>query len=181
MSLLKTLQEQVHIGFSGRVNLLIGNEKRYAGHVLMDGGVVVDCRYEGATGKPALLMAVSYDTFNSSLSKVVEPEIITNDMKMITLSVDEFAAEAKEYLRKSIRLHKIGLPKGVAFSVKREAIFEDDLELLQDEYNLATLLWDFKSFSDIIEDTDMEEERVSIALFGLREKKVLRVKKGSVE
>jgi len=181
MALLKTLQEQVHIGFSGRVNLLDGNEKRYAGHILMDGGVIVGCRFEKATGQPALLLATSFDSRHDSLSKVVEPEIISSDMKTMALSVEKFSNDAKDYLRKVLRLRKVGLPRKSLFSINKSKLLKEETELLSDEFNLASILWDFKSFSDIIEKTAMETERVGIALLGLKEKKILLVKKGIEE
>ena len=59
MDLIETLKEQAAFGFTGKINVLLGEKRQYIGAIYQKDGHIVHADYEGHHGKKSLFNAVS--------------------------------------------------------------------------------------------------------------------------
>ena len=77
MSFISKLEEQLSIGFTGKLNALVQENYQFVGEVLFREGEIVGCRHHDFEGTQALLYLIVSDVVSEKeMNIVIEPEMI---------------------------------------------------------------------------------------------------------
>ena len=173
MNFIETIEEHSLLNFTGRINILQGNSRKFCGAVYLLSGDVVYSQYLGQVSKHSIYKIIVDDIKNGDLSFVPEPEVIDASMVVISVTIDEIKAGARAYIENIQKLSKHAIPGDLSLRVDT-SVFESD-NLTYDELHTLTLVSEFNKVLDITKNSDMEKSRILTSLISLREKKALRV------
>jgi hypothetical protein len=173
LNFIETIEEHSLLNFTGRINILQGEMRKFCGAVYLLSGDVVYSQYLGEISKHTIYKIVVDDIKNGDLSFVPEPEVIDASMVIIQVSLEEIRLGARAYIESIQKLKKHEIPETLNLKVKN-TIF-DMKNMSYDEFHTLTLVSDFYKVSEIISNSEMEKTRILTSLIKLREKKALRV------
>ena len=100
--LLKTLDSQSKLLFSGKINILLKKNAQFYAVVFFDQGLIVNVHLQNRQGKTALFQLIleSYkSSFEDNFDLVIEPELIEKVSKKMQLSYKESLEELEKYLK----------------------------------------------------------------------------------
>lgn len=173
MNFIETIEEHSLLNFTGRINILQGDSRKFCGAVYLLSGDIVYAQYLGNISTASIYKIIYDDIKHGDLSFMPEPEVIDASMVIISITIDEIKAGARSYIEAIQKLSKHKIPENLSLDVNRSVF---DLEnVTYDELHTLTLVSEFNKVLDITKNSDMDKSRILTSLIGLREKKALRV------
>ncbi len=173
MNFIETIEEHALLNFTGRINILQGERRKFCGAIYLLSGDVVYSQYLGDVSKHSLYKVIVDDIKHGDLSFVPEPEVIDASMVIINITLEEIKSGARTYIENIQKLKKYKIPETLSLKVDK-SIFDMN-SLSYDEFHTLTLVSEFYKVSEVINNSDMEKTRILTSLISLREKKALRV------
>jgi hypothetical protein len=175
MGLTEILKEQAVIGFTGRINALSADNRRYLGVILFSEGTIVSAEYKNAKG-PRSLYKLFLDDFATSepIHFVVEPEVVSFSQHLFSLSFEEFKKQAEDLIEKARKSHDLRPPMNIKLTVNG-AFITDGASLTGEEFSVLCTISDYNNIKQIYDSSHLYEFEVTEALISLRKKGALKV------
>lgn len=174
MAFLKTLSDQVVLSFTGRINVLHKENRKFLGRVSLLDGFIVSSSFKGRVGKSTLYNIVIEDLEDDSLSFVVEPEIVTLSEAIFELTLEELQKSAKAIYQQYVEAKRRIPPPHLRLVINPDFVARGPSVSFW-EFETLTVISDFNKVSDIFLESPLAEYQTSLALVGLRKKGALKV------
>ena len=175
MSLIKTLEEQTGVGFTGKINLLKKSDGQFLGAILIKEGSISYCTYAGKLGKKALVTAILHEMDNvEDLKFVVEPEIVDSIEGEFRLSINGLKKIAAKEFEKYKTLKKLKPPKELNL-LPNTKIFDPEIKMNYNNFLVLKSMTEYSKVEDIYKKTNLFEHEVTECLVTLRKKGFVNV------
>jgi len=172
--LIYILDEQVSVGFTGRVNVLSSINKQLFGSLILLDGDVVDCTYKGSIGLKGFFNLCVDEFDNHDLKYIVEPELIDSKKKTIHYPYSVLKRKIAETVEKYRDSKSNKPPENLKILIQPEFIDQGE-KVDSNEFDLLSTISDFNRVSDIYKNCNLLDFEITNALVSLRKKKALKV------
>ncbi len=176
-SLLKHIEEQSLISFTGKINVLKPENNQHIGIVFLKEGDIVECNYGGKYGKKALF-SLSFDEVEAKdfHKFVVEPEIIKDSQIRFTYTFDEFYEKMQERYEVYQKIKRLKPPNYLRLGIDPNFIKPECKTKIDGfEFDVLSAMVGAKKVSDIYLNCPLYDYEITGALITLRKKKAIRV------
>jgi hypothetical protein len=170
------LDEQVSVGFTGKVNALDSKTSQMLGSIFMKDGKIIDCTYKGSQSVKAFFN-LCIDEFDvKNLKYIVEPEIIDQRLETIHYPYSVLKRKIVEVIEK-YRAAKLQKPPADLKILTEASFIASGEKVDATEFSLLKTLSDVNRVEDIYSKSPLIDYEITNALVSLRKKKALRVLK----
>ena len=177
-ALFPVLDDQNAVSFTGKVNVLDGDNSALLGVVIFHEGQVLNAAYEGNWGlKGFFSLCVADFDGSKRLKYIVEPEFVESIQKIpYPYSVlKRKAAEVVAMYKESSHLRP---PENLKLLLNPEFIAKGE-QVSGEEFSLMTSMVDYNKVKEIYKNSELLDYQITNALVSLRKKKAITVvKKG---
>lgn len=171
-SLIPVLDEQVAVGFTGKVNVLRAEDRGLEGSISLSEGEVVNANFKGASGMKGFFNAC-VEAFDDEFAHdyIVEPERISPPFKIhypysvLRRKVAEVIALYKE--NKHLR------PPGELKLLVSASFIEAGGPVNGEEFELLRTISDYSRVKDIYKNSQLPDYQITNGLVSLRKKKAI--------
>lgn len=174
MSLIKTISEQCHLGFTGRINILTKDTGKYLGRITLREGVIVFCQFKERIEKSSLYHCMIEDLEEEYLKFAIEPEVVGDNEIIFNLNYSEFVENGQKIYQAYKSSKKYRPPAHIKLVVDPEFIAKGQ-PVSYVEFDLLSTISDYSRVSDIFNESELLEYQISNALVSLRQKGALKV------
>lgn len=174
LQIVRVLDEQAIVGFTGKINVLSKFNRQYLGHVLMKEGEIYQVYHSGVRGLKAFYQIVIEDFSLHGFEFVVEPEVVQEGERQIFVRYEELKIKMAEVLklyRESLKLRppdEVKIVVEASFLSKPEGVTPQEFEVL------ATLT-EWNKPVEIYKHCQLLDHEITMALVGLRKKNALKI------
>ena len=174
-NLIEVLKEQASFGFTGKINILSKDNGQFLGVIFQQEGLIVGAQIRELKGKKALFKMIFDDVESHDLFKfIVEPEVVSQDIMTIKLSVDEIKAEAQTHFQDYLSAKKLRPAPHLNLVIDPEVIVSKD-ELTVHEFEVLSVITEWSKVSDIYKSSKLMDFEITHALVSLRKKRAIKV------
>jgi hypothetical protein len=176
-SLLKHIEEQSLISFTGKINVLKSDNNQHIGVVFLKEGEIIDCSYFGRTGKKGLYALVFEEIGSQEFHKfIIEPEIIKDSQVKFTYSFDDFYQKVQERYELYQKIKRLRPPSYLRLSIDPNFIKPKcQIKIDGFEFDVLSAMVNHKKVPDIYLNCPLYDYEITGALISLRKKKAIRV------
>lgn len=174
IQLFAILDEQVSVGFTGKVNVLSKMNRQYLGHMLLKNGDVIQAKYKNTTALKAFFNIIVDDYELTPIFYVVEPETVEDNLKGIHYPYTVLKNKTAEILDKYIASLKLRPPQDLKLIIKADFLSYVD-EVTAEEFEVLSTLSDWNLVKDVYQNCHLLDYEITLALVGLRKKGALKV------
>ena len=172
--LIHILEEQVSVGFTGKINAQNKLSKQHLGFITILDGEIINCIYKGASSLKAFY-SLCIDEFESKdLSYVVEPELVDGSRNNIHYPYSVLKRKIADVVEGYRKSNKNRPPGELKIIIKPEFITSGD-GVSESEYSLLNTMSDFNRVDDIYKYSKLLDFEVTNSLVSLRKKNALKV------
>jgi hypothetical protein len=174
--LIYILDEQVSVGFTGKVNALDSKTSQMLGSIYLKDGNIIDCAYKGSNSVKAFFNLCVDEFDMKNLKYIVEPEVIDQRLETIHYPYSVLKRKIVEVVEKyrEAKQHK---PPGDLKILIEGNFIADGAKVDATEFSLLKTLSDVNRVDDIYSKSSLIDYEITNALVSLRKKKALRVLK----
>lgn len=176
MDILKVIEEQVSLNFSGKINILRCDSGQYVGAIVMSEGQLVAADFDRRKRENALFSAVYNSRMDHGLRFVVEPEIVDRESVQFNYSYDQFMKLCESYGKRFEATKKLMPPMHLHLLIKSDFIV-DGPQINSREFNLLGVISDYSQVEDIYRYSPYLPFETTEILISLRKKGAVRVVK----
>jgi hypothetical protein len=173
-SLFNVVEEQINVGFTGKVNVLDDNTKQIYGYVVLHEGEVLKAMFKQVTGLKGLYNLLIEEQEHQNLDYVVEPELVQKESREIHFPFSIIKKRAEEVLAKYAEGKSNRPPNSLKLTVNPDFINVGE-DVTGEEYDLLCTISDFNRVEDIYKNCPLLDYEITNALVSLRKKKALKV------
>lgn len=174
--LINILDEQVSVGFTGRVNILITDTKQILGSISIHEGEIVHTKYKDNIGLKSFFNLCIDEFENVPLSYVVEPELI--DLSHVSIHYPYSVLKRKiAEVVEQFRASKANKPPENLKILIRSDFIDTGEEVNGLEFDLLNTITEFNRVKDIYQNSNLLDFEVTNSLVSLRKKNALTVVK----
>lgn len=174
MSLIKSISDQVHLGFTGRINILTKNTGKYLGRIILREGVIVFSQFKETMGKPSLYHCLIEDLEENDFKFAVEPEVVDDSEVIFNLEFQEFV-DIGQKIFQAYKSSKRYRPPGHLKLILDTEFVAKGQSVSYIEFELMCTISDYNRVSDIFNESKLLEYQINNALVSLRQKGALKV------
>lgn len=172
--LIRILDEQVSVGFTGKVNILDPDTNQLLGAISLLDGDIVDSRYKGVKGLKSFFNLCVDEFENISLKYIVEPELIEIGINTIHYPYSILKRKIAEVVEQFRASKSNRPPNDLKILIKPEFIVDGE-EVINQEFDLLSTISDYNRVGDIYKECDLLDYEITNALVLLRKKNALKV------
>lgn len=172
--ILSTIEEQIIINFTGKVNVLSKESKQHLGAVLLINGQLVNAKYLGSEGMKAFYNLCIDENQGKEFEIVVEPEIIDKREMKIDHPFSVLKRRMYEMITKYKEALKNRPPNNLKLVLVPDFITGKE-EVSREEYSLMCTMSDYSLVSDIYKKSPLLDFEITNALVALRKKNAIKV------
>lgn len=172
--ILKTIEDQVIINFTGKVNILGKETKQHIGAILLIDGQLVNAKYLGSEGLKAFYNVCIDEHLGKEFEIIVEPEIIDQKEKKI----DHPFSVLKRRMFEMVNNYKEALKNRPPNNLKLVLVpsfLTEKTDVSREEYSLMCTMSDYNLVSDIYKKSPLLDYEITNALVLLRKKNAIKV------
>ena len=173
-SLLHILEEQVQVGFTGKVNVLDKSTKQLFGNIALFEGSIVHCSFKGSLGLKSFYNIIIEEYENKLFDYVVEPEVVNESIKNIHFSFNHLKGKVLEVVNNYVESKSKRPPSNLKLVINANFISTGDNVTAQ-EYDLLSTISDFSKVDDIYKNSSLLDFEITNALVSLRKKQAIKV------
>lgn len=179
-TLLETLEKQVILGYTGKINLMSKKSGQILGCALLLEGSLINVKYKGRRGVKAFYSA-SLDSIKTDFKLIVEPEFINSKEREITTTFTSLKERLAEVIAQEELTKESKPPCNILLKIN-PSFLSGNIELKSDEYKVLCTLVSHSVVDDIYQKNSLLDFQITNALIGLRQKKAIKVaaQKGEV-
>ena len=74
--IISLIEEQLAVGFTGKLNVLSNYNRQYLGHILFKNGDLIQATFNKTDGKKALFQIILEEEVGHKFNLVLEPELV---------------------------------------------------------------------------------------------------------
>lgn len=174
LKIITTIEEQVAVQFTGKVNVLSKFNRQYLGHLLFKNGEILQVVFQTHRGLKAFYQLIIQEYSLQSFNYVVEPEVVEEKERQIhypyAVIRNKMADVIKQY-RDSLRFRP---PENVKILIDAEFL-DDNLPVSPQEYSVLETLTEWNTPYDIYQHCALLDHEITMALVSLRKKNALKI------
>lgn len=171
--LLKTLEAQVFLGFTGKINFMTRDQNQLLGCALFVDGELVNVKYKGSVGAKAFYNSC-IEFMELKFKTLIEPEIITSQERLIKEPLSVLKSKLVT-ISDQYKLARSNKPPGYLTLSINPSFLNGDILINSAEFNLLCTLIDYNKVSDIYIKNELLDFEITDALISLRQKKAIKV------
>lgn len=172
--LISILDEQISVGFTGKINVLNPVSNQMLGSVSLFEGEVIHTSYNSVDGIKAFFN-LCVDEFESvELSYVVEPELINLNNRSIHYPYSVLKRKIAQVIENFRASKENKPPNNLKILIRPEFIGLGE-EVSGEEYDLLQTIADYNRVSDIYKNSSLLDYEITNCLVSLRKKNALTV------
>ncbi|MBY0516114.1 MAG: hypothetical protein K2P81_04355 [Bacteriovoracaceae bacterium] len=169
-----SLDEQVLVNFTGRVNVLDRLTHQMLGVVVLKEGQVYRCQYKGVMGLKAFYNIVVEGAQLQPQEFIVEPEIIEEKDRQIHFPYSVLKNKTAEVLSRYQAVSRMRPPDNVKLMAKAEFLTSRD-DVDEAEFQVICALSEWNSVKDLYIHCPLLDYEITESLVSLRKKNALQV------
>lgn len=171
---LDVIEEQMAVGFTGKINILASFNRQFFGHILFKDGDVIQVKFQHHQGLKAFYQLIIQEYSLQSFDYVIEPELVDENERKIhypyAVIRNRLAGVVKLY-QESLRLRP---PENVRIIINSEFMSYGD-EVSPNEFDVLETLTEWNSPFDIYQNCNLLDHEITLALVSLRKKGALKI------
>ena len=172
--ILKIIEEQIIINFTGKVNILGSENKQHIGAVLLIDGQLVNTKYMGTEGMKAFYNLCIDEHLGKEFDIIVEPEIIDQRERKIDHPFSVLKRRMFDMINKYKEALKNKPPNNLKLILVADFLIGES-EVSREEYSLMCTMSDYNLVSDIYTKSPLLDYEITNALVLLRKKNAIKV------
>lgn len=170
---LQTIEEQIVLGFTGKINLTSKDAGQILGCAYMISGELVNVKYKGIQGRKAFYNAC-IESKVLEINTVIEPEIVSDRERKIDRPFSVLKRKMIEIAQKYEEAKKNRPPDNLKLLIIPDFL-NREIEVNSAEFNLLCTLSDYNKVSDVYKHNPLLDYEITNALVGLRQKGAIKV------
>lgn len=171
---LSIFEEQVAVGFTGKLNVLSTFNHQFLGHVLFQNGQVVQAKLDDYTGMKALYHLLLQEAALQSHQYVIEPEVVEEREDFFQTPFPILKSQLIEWVKLHHETLKHRPPENVKILIDADFL-EDTLPVTPSEFEVLASLTEWNRPYDIYQHCSLLDHEITTALVSLRKKSALRI------
>lgn len=172
--LIKIIEEQITVEFTGKINILDGVNKQLLGFAVMLEGELIHVKYKNAKGMKAMASVIIDENIHTPLSFVVEPEIVGDIEKTIHFPFNKLKEKLAEIVAEYKEIEGQKPPKGIKLLINPQ-VLTSDVEISDTEFSLLCTISDLNKVEEIYQNSELMDYEITRNLVALRKKNALKV------
>lgn len=172
--IINLIEEQIAVGFTGKLNLLSNFNRQYLGHILFKNGELVQSSFNKSLGLKAFFKIILEESFGNKFNLVLEPELVDDKERMIHHPFPTLKKKFSDLIKEHNDSLKYRPPENIKILIDPEFI-EDSLPVSQEEFEVLKALTEWSSPKDLYEHCPLLEHEITMALVSLRKKEGLKI------
>jgi hypothetical protein len=172
--IINLIDEQVALGFTGKLNFLSNYNRQYLGHVLFKNGDLIQASLNKSRGLKALFQMILEEEVGNKFNLVLEPELVEEKERAIYYPFSELKFKFVDLLHAHRESLKYRPPENIKIVIDAEFL-EDSLPVTPEEFEVLKTLTEWSSPKELYEHCQLFEHEITMALVSLRKKEGLKV------
>ena len=172
--ILETIEDQVIINFTGKINILGQENKQHVGAILLIDGQLVNAKYLGSEGMKAFYNVCIDEHMGKKFDIIVEPEIIDQRERKIDHPFSVLKRRMFEMINKYKAALKNRPPNNLKLILVPDFVKGSD-DVSREEYSLMCTMSDYNLVSDIYKKSPLLDYEITNALVLLRKRNAIKV------
>ena len=172
--ILETIEEQIAVQFTGKVNVLSTFNRQYLGHLLFKDGEIFQVVFQNFKGLKAFYQLIIQEFCLQSFNYVVEPEVVEDKERQIHYPYGVMRNKMSDVIKQYRESLKFRPPENVKIIIDHEFI-EDILPVTPQEFEVLETLTEWSSPFDIYQHCQLLDHEITWALVSLRKKTALKI------
>jgi hypothetical protein len=172
--ILATIEEQMAVRFTGKVNVLSTFNRQYLGHLLFKDGEIFQVIFQNLKGLKAFYQLVIQEFSLQSFNYIVEPEVVEDKERQIHYPYAVMRNKMSDVIKQYRDSLKFRPPDNVRIIIDSEFI-EDSLPVTAQEFEVLETLTEWSSTYDIYQHCQLLDHEITWALVSLRKKSALKI------
>lgn len=172
--ILATIEEQVAVQFTGKVNVLATFNHQYLGHILFKNGEIYQVVFQNLKGLKAFYQLIIQEFSLQSFNYVVEPEVVEDKERQIHYPYAVIKNKMSDVVKQYRDSLKYRPPENVKILIDSEFL-EDTLPVTPQEFDVLETLTEWSSPFDIYQHCPLLDHEITLALVSLRKKNALKI------
>ena len=157
LPLFNSLDEQVVVGFTGRLNVLDRFSRQMWGVVVMKDGEIYGCQYRGAHGLKAFLNMCVESAELLPQDFVVEPEIIEEDCREFYFSYNQLKEETLQMLENHFKVVQHRPPDQLRLMVRSDFLRSSQDTISAQDFQVLCDLTEWNKVEDLYRNCKIAE------------------------
>lgn len=174
LKIINVLEEQVAVGFTGKVNVLSRTNRQYLGHLIFKDGEIIQVFFQQARGLKAFFQLIIQEFSLAAYDYVVEPEIVEDIEQQMFLPFAQLKLKIAEVVKNHRESIKFRPPENVKIIIDAE-FMEDSLPLTPQEFEVLNTLTEWSMVRDVYRHCQLLEHEITWALVHLRKVGALKI------
>lgn len=171
---LGVIEEQIAVGFTGKVNILATYNRQFLGVILFKNGEVIQVRFNHNQGLKAFYQLLIQEYALNSFDYVVEPELVDETERQIHYPFSVLKNKTAEILKKYRESLKLRPPENVKILIDAK-FMEDTTDITPEEFDVLLSLTEWSSPHDIYQHCQLMDHEITWSLVNLRKKGALKI------
>lgn len=171
---LGVIEEQIAVGFTGKVNILATFNRQYLGHILFKNGEIIQVNFNTHNGLKAFYQLIVQEYSLQSFDYIVEPEVVEDHERKIHYPYSVL----KNKLVDVIKLYRESLKHRPPDNIKiliDARFMEKEAAVSPEEFEVLEILTEWNSPYDIYHHSHLLDHEITMALVSLRKKGALKI------
>jgi hypothetical protein len=174
LQIVRVLDEQAIVGFTGKINVLSKFNRQYLGHVLMKEGELYQVIYSGSRGLKAFYQIVIEDFSLQGFEFIVEPEVVREEERQVFMKYESLKTKMAEVLKLYRESMKLRPPETVKIVVDAKFMGRPE-DVTAEEFEVLSVLTEWNKPVEIYRHCQLLDHEITMALVSLRKKNALKI------
>lgn len=174
LRIMSTIEEQIAVRFTGKVNILSTFNRQYLGHLLFKDGEVIQVIFSNHKGLKAFYQLIIQEYALQNFQYVVEPEVVEEKERQIHYPFAVIRNKMADVLKQYRESLKLKPPENVKILIDAEFLY-DTLSVTPHEFEVLDTLTEWSNPNDIYQHCGLLDHEITLALVGLRKKGALKI------
>lgn len=171
---LKVVEEQMSVLFTGKVNVLASFNRQFLGHILFKNGEVIQVIFNGLKGLKAFYQLIVQEYSLQSFDYIVEPELVDDKERQIHYPFAVIRNKLQDVINQYKSSLKFRPPENIKIMIDAEFL-EDSLPVTPQEFDVLATLTEWSTPSDLYQNCQLLDHEITLALVSLRKKGALKI------
>jgi hypothetical protein len=170
---LGVLEEQIVVGFTGKVNILATYNRQFLGHILFKNGEILQVLFDGQGGLKAFYRLIIQEHLLKSFDYVVEPEVVEDKERQIHYPYAVIKNKLQDVIQKHQEYSKHRPPDNIKIIIDG-AFLKETTPVTPQEFTVLETLTEWSNPYEIYQNCDLMDYEITGALISLRKKGALK-------
>lgn len=174
LKIIGTIEEQIAVQFTGKLNVLSTFNRQYLGHILFKNGEIYQVIFQNFKGLKAFYQLIIQEFCLQSFNYIVEPEVVEDNERQIHYPYAVMRNKMSDVIKQYRDSLKFKPPENVKILIDYE-FMEDILPVTPQEFEVLETLTEWNSPFDIYQHCQLLDHEITWALVSLRKKSALKI------